>query len=73
MKDSRLHNVWFLNVGVLCVALLLIAKLGYIEIAQGEYYRDKAEARPKSKAGKSIFQFLKEKEVCDKKLRRALP
>lgn len=45
MKDVRLHNIWFINVGVLCVALLLVAKLGYIQIARGEYYRDKAEAQ----------------------------
>lgn len=45
MKDVRLHNLWFINVGVLCVALLLVAKLGYIQIARGEYYRDKAEAQ----------------------------
>ncbi|MBI5401135.1 MAG: penicillin-binding protein 2 [Candidatus Yonathbacteria bacterium] len=37
--------MWVLNVGVLGVALLLVVKLGYIQIAQGEYYRDKAETR----------------------------
>lgn len=43
--DSRLHNIWFINIGVLCVALILIAKLGYIQIAHGEFYRDKVEAQ----------------------------
>ena len=45
MKDSRLYNIWFLNIGVLGVALVLIAKLGYIQIAHGEFYRDKVEAQ----------------------------
>lgn len=43
--NNRLHNIWFLNIGVLCVALILIAKLGYIQIAHGEFYRDKVEAQ----------------------------
>lgn len=38
-----LQHVWVLNLGVLCIALLLIAKLGYIQIAKGEIYREKAE------------------------------
>lgn len=45
MKDSRLYNIWFLNIGVLCVALVLIAKLGYIQIVHGEFYQDKVEAQ----------------------------
>ncbi len=42
-KGGPLENIWFLNVGVLFVAIVLIAKLGYVQIAQGEVYRDKAE------------------------------
>ncbi|HAT68517.1 MAG: hypothetical protein A2481_04260 [Candidatus Yonathbacteria bacterium RIFOXYC2_FULL_47_9] len=42
-KGGPLENVWFLNVGVLLVALVLVAKLGYVQIARGEVYRDKAE------------------------------
>lgn len=45
MRESKLHNTWFINVGVLLIALLLIMKLGYIQIVRGEYYRDKAEAQ----------------------------
>lgn len=44
MKNRPLNNLWFLNIGVLLIALLLIAKLGYIQIGQGEYYRSKAES-----------------------------
>ncbi len=44
MKHSRLFNIWFLNTGVLLVALLLVMKLGYIQINKGEYYRNKAES-----------------------------
>lgn len=44
MKNRRLNNIWFLNTGVLLVALLLIAKLAYIQIGKGEYYRTKAES-----------------------------
>ncbi len=45
MKEGRLSNIWFLNVGVLGIALLLVAKLGYLEIMKGELYRDKADAQ----------------------------
>ncbi len=45
MKDSRLKNIWFLNTGVLLIALLLITKLGYIQIARGEYYQNLAESK----------------------------
>ncbi|MFZ2303503.1 MAG: penicillin-binding protein 2 [Minisyncoccia bacterium] len=45
MKDSRLKNIWFINTGVLLVALLLITKLGYIQIARGEYYQNLAESK----------------------------
>jgi len=45
MKDSRLKNIWFINTGVLLIALLLITKLGYIQIAKGEYYQDLAESK----------------------------
>ncbi|MBI5078056.1 MAG: penicillin-binding protein 2 [Candidatus Yonathbacteria bacterium] len=44
MKDRRLYNIWFLNTGVLLIALLLIAKLGYIQIGKGEFYRNRAES-----------------------------
>lgn len=50
MKQRPLHNVWFLNIGVLLIALLLITKLGYIQIARGEYYQDLAEAKYKISA-----------------------
>ncbi|MGB2580394.1 MAG: penicillin-binding protein 2 [Minisyncoccia bacterium] len=50
MKQRPLHNVWFLNIGVLLIALLLITKLGYIQIAKGEYYQDLAEAKYKISA-----------------------
>jgi len=42
-KGGPLENIWFLNVGVLLIAIILIGKLGYVQIAQGEVYRDKAE------------------------------
>ena len=42
-KGGPLENIWFLNVGVLLFTLILIGKLGYVQIAQGEVYRDKAE------------------------------
>ncbi|MBI5799093.1 MAG: penicillin-binding protein 2 [Candidatus Yonathbacteria bacterium] len=45
MKNRSLSNIWFINTGVLLIALLLIAKLGYIQIAKGEYYQTKAEAK----------------------------
>lgn len=40
---STLSHVWFLNGGILLIAIVLIGKLGYLQIAQGELYRDKAE------------------------------
>ncbi|MHB1118381.1 MAG: penicillin-binding protein 2, partial [Minisyncoccota bacterium] len=43
VKGGQLSNVWFLNLGVLLIAVLLVAKLGYVQIARGEIYRDKAE------------------------------
>lgn len=45
MKDSRLSNIWFLNLGVLLIALLLIAKLGYLQIMLGAMYRDRADSQ----------------------------
>jgi cell division protein FtsI/penicillin-binding protein 2 len=45
MKESRLSNIWFINLGVLLIALLLVAKLGYLQIMHGEVYRDKADAQ----------------------------
>ncbi len=43
MKGGILKNIWFLNIGLLLVSLVLVGKLGYLQIAQGEVYRDKAE------------------------------
>lgn len=45
MKNKALSNIWFINLGVLFIALLLIVKLGYIQIAKGEYYQNLAEAK----------------------------
>lgn len=42
-SSGPLARIWLLNLGVLSIALLLIAKLGYVQIAQGEAYRLKAE------------------------------
>ena len=42
-KSGPLSNIWFLNAGVLFVVIILISKLGYIQIAQGQAYKDKAE------------------------------
>ncbi|OHA83879.1 MAG: hypothetical protein A2937_00930 [Candidatus Yonathbacteria bacterium RIFCSPLOWO2_01_FULL_47_33b] len=42
-KGGPLENIWFLNVGVLLIAVILVGKLGYVQIARGEVYRDKAE------------------------------
>lgn len=42
-KIETLNNIWFLNFGLLIITILLIVKLGYIQIANGEMYRDKAE------------------------------
>lgn len=42
-KGGLLDNIWFLNLGVLLFAVILIGKLGFIQIARGEMYRDKAE------------------------------
>jgi len=43
LKRGSLENIWFLNVSVLLIAILLIGKLGYLQIVKGEMYRDKAE------------------------------
>lgn len=40
---GKLHNMWVLNGGILLITLLLITKLGYIQIVLGETYQDKAE------------------------------
>ncbi len=45
MKDRHLYNIWFINIVILCFTILLIVKLGYLQIMRGEYYRDKAEAQ----------------------------
>lgn len=43
MKKGPLSSIWFLNTGVLVISLFMIGQLGYIQIVQGEMYRDKAE------------------------------
>ncbi len=43
MKGGILKNIWFLNIGLLLIYFVLVGKLGYLQIAQGEFYRDKAE------------------------------
>ena len=43
MKGGKLGNIWFLNTGMLILALILVSKLGYLQIYKGEAYRDKAE------------------------------
>ncbi|MFA5997670.1 MAG: penicillin-binding protein 2 [Candidatus Paceibacterota bacterium] len=43
-RNSKISNVWFINTGVLLIALLLISRLGYLQIVKGEYYRNKAES-----------------------------
>lgn len=40
---GKLRNMWVINGGILLISLLLIAKLGYIQIVLGEMYRNKAE------------------------------
>lgn len=40
---NTLNNVWFINLGVLLIALLLIARLGHVQIVNGQSYRDKAD------------------------------
>ncbi len=42
-KGGPLLSIWFLNIGILFVALILISKLGYVQIVQGQAYKDKAE------------------------------
>lgn len=51
MKKEHVHNIWFINIGVLLVAILLIIRLGHIQIVQGEMYRDKAERQYTVPAG----------------------
>lgn len=43
MKNGILRNIWFLNTGILFLFILIVAKLGYVQIVRGETYRDKAE------------------------------
>src|SRR3989338_9469407 len=43
MKNGTLRNIWFINTGILLLTVVLVAKLGYIQIVQGETYRIKAE------------------------------
>ncbi len=50
-KGGPLLNIWFLNSGILLVAVILIGKLAYLQIAQGEMYRDKAERQYTLPAG----------------------
>lgn len=54
MKKGALNNVWMLNLGILVVATVLIGKLGYLQIAQGEMYRDRAEKQYATPAGGSF-------------------
>lgn len=42
-KKESLSNIWFLNIGILLISAILIGRLGYVQIVQGEMYRDKAE------------------------------
>lgn len=42
-QTSALSRIWFLNGGILLIAVVMIGKLGFLQIVQGEYYRDKAE------------------------------
>ncbi len=52
-KGGPLSNIWFLNTGLLFVAIILISKLGYVQIVQGQAYKDKAEKQyTVSSAGK---------------------
>ncbi|MDD5152377.1 MAG: penicillin-binding protein 2 [Candidatus Pacebacteria bacterium] len=39
-KAGHLSKIWFLNIGILLFAIILVAKLGYIQIEKGEMYRD---------------------------------
>lgn len=63
-SKSPLRNIWFLNSGMLLLSVLIIAKLGYIQIARGEMYRDKAE-RQYTTSANSLFDrgtiFFEEK------------
>ncbi len=62
--NCRLHNTWFLNTGILLVSLILILKLGYIQIIQGELYREKADAqyiKPSSRVFSRGSIFFEEK------------
>jgi cell division protein FtsI/penicillin-binding protein 2 len=42
-KRGPLSNVWLLNSSVLFFTLILILRLGDIQLAQGQAYKDKAE------------------------------
>lgn len=42
-EKGQFRNIWFLNSGMLVLSVLILAKLGYIQIVRGEMYRDKAE------------------------------
>ena len=39
-KGGHLSNIWFLNLGILAIAIVLVAKLGYVQIEKGEVYKD---------------------------------
>lgn len=43
MRKGPLMRLWFLNTGVLAVSMLMVGQLGYVQIVQGEEYREKAE------------------------------
>lgn len=42
-KKRTLSNLWFINAGVLFVVILLISKLGYMQIVKGPAYREAAD------------------------------
>ncbi len=54
MKGGILKNIWFLNIGLLLISFVLVGKLGYLQIAQGEVYRDKAESQYTTPSGGSF-------------------
>ncbi|MBI3634008.1 MAG: penicillin-binding protein 2 [Candidatus Yonathbacteria bacterium] len=61
---GKFRNMWVLNGGILFITILLIVKLGYIQIALGEMYQDKVEQQYASPLN-SIFNrgsiFFEEK------------
>lgn len=43
LEKKPLRAIWFLNSGILVVSVVIIGKLGYLQIVHAEEYRDKAE------------------------------